>query len=71
MQISQTLLYVHENQKRYFFLKVPLFVIKDAKNHRNRLNSCCQKIQFKNITKHTKNFTNVTRILMLKVKARS
>ena len=34
MPISQTFLYLQENKSQ--FLKVRLFFIKDAKNHRNR-----------------------------------
>ena len=36
MPISQTLLYLQENEQH--FLKVPLLFIKDANSHRNRLN---------------------------------
>ena len=36
MPISQRFLYLQENISH--FLKVPLLFIKDAKNHKNRLN---------------------------------
>ena len=36
MPISQRFLQLQEN--KYHFLQVPLFLIEDAKNHRNRLN---------------------------------
>ena len=48
MSIFETFLYLYEN--KLHFLKVRPFFIKDAKNHRNRLNHCCQKTRFKNIT---------------------
>ena len=48
MPISQRFLYLQENKLR--FLKVPLLFIKDAKNHRNRLNLSFSKTQIKNVT---------------------
>ena len=48
MQISQRFLYLLEN--KYHFLKVPSLFIKDAKNHRNRLNLSFSKTQIKNVT---------------------
>ena len=48
MPISQTFLYLQEDKKH--FVKVRPLFIKDAKNHRNRLNLSCRKTRFKNIT---------------------
>ena len=47
MLISQTFLFLQEIND---ILKVPSFFIKDAKNHRNRLNPSCWKTKLKNTT---------------------
>ena len=45
----KNILYLQENKQH--FLKVPLFFIKDAKNHRNRLNCSSWKTRLTSITR--------------------